>query len=75
MFLMWDVTARYHEKPNSHTLTSVTGGSRIHTGPVLVLYRENVMFRAEYKWKAYENLIGVGNSRGDIFQLGLGITF
>lgn len=75
IYFMWDVTARHHDKPNSKTLTSVSGGTRIHTGPVFVYYKESFMFRAEYKLAAYEKLDGIGNSKGDIFQIGIGLTF
>ena len=73
MFLMWDISAHHQDKPG--TLTPVNGGTRIHTGPAIILYRETVMFRAEYKMIAYEKLDNIGNSKGDIVQIGIGVTF
>ncbi len=75
LFLMWDISARHHQKPNSKTLTAASGGSRIHSGPVVVLYHENLMLRAEYKFAAYEKVAASSNAKGNSFQLGLGITF
>ncbi|PCJ99180.1 MAG: hypothetical protein COA45_07005 [Zetaproteobacteria bacterium] len=75
VFIMWDVSARYHDDPNAATLTTATGGTRIQTGPLIVLYRNNVMFRAEYKIPAYEKTRGISNSRGREFNLGIGLTF
>ena len=75
MFVMWDVTARYNDDPTTATLTTASGGSRIHTGPVLMLYRDNIMFRTEYKYPVYENTSGISNSRGQEFNIGIGITF
>ena len=45
------------------------------TGPVLVLYRNNVMFRAEYKVPAYEQVNGTQVSFGPEVNIGLGIAF
>lgn len=73
MFLMWDVSALHNNRSN--TLTSASEGTFLHTGPVLVLYKESAMFRAEYKFAAYEKIDGVGNSKGDIFQVGIGFAF
>jgi hypothetical protein len=75
IFIMWDVTSRYHEKPNSNTLTTALGGTRIHTGPVFVFYKDNVMFRTEYKFPVYEHTNNISNSRGDEFSFSIGATF
>ena len=75
MFLMWTSSVRHHDKPNSFTLTSASGGTHVHTGPVLMLYRETMMFRVEYKWGVYEKLEGINISKGNVFQIGAGITF
>lgn len=75
LFVILDVSARYHDDPSSETLTTASGGSRVHTGPVLVLYRDNIMFRTEYKMPIYENTSNVSNSRGKEFNIGIGITF
>jgi len=75
VFVMWDISARDNERPNQNTLTTFTGGQRVHTGPVLVLYRENVMFRAEFKVPVYESVDGIANSRGNEVSIGLGVTF
>ena len=75
LLLMWDITARHHDKPNRQTLTSASGGTRLHTGPVMVWHYENIMARVEYKFSAYEKFDGIGNARGDIFQIGIGVAF
>jgi len=75
VFVMWDINARYNEDPSSANLTTASGGKRIMTGPVLVLYKDNIMFRAEYKLPVYEDVSGVSNSRGQEFNIGIGITF
>ncbi len=74
-FIMWDVTARHNEDPSSRNLTTASGGSRVHSGPLLVLYKDNVMFRTEYKHPVYENTSSISNSRGPEFNIGIGITF
>ena len=75
VFVMWDVTARYNDDPNSATLTTATGGQRLQMGPVLVLYKDNLMFRTEYKHLIYEKTSGISNSRGSEFSIALGIAF
>lgn len=75
VFVMWDVTARHNEKPDAGTLTTASGGKRVHTGPALVLYKDNIMFRTEYKVPVYEKTDGISNSRGNEFNVGIGITF
>ncbi len=74
LFIMWDITARKQEQGYGLNGT-INGGSRIHTGPVLVLYKDNVMFRAEYKIPLYEYFENQGLSRGDEINIGIGITF
>jgi len=75
VFVMWDVTARYNDDPSSATLTTATGGQRLQMGPVLVFYKDNIMFRTEYKHLIYEKTSSISNSRGSEFFIGLGITF
>lgn len=75
IFLMWDISARHHDKSNSIALTDASAGSRIHSGPVFILYRETLMFRVEYKLKVYENLQEIGASKGNVLQISAGITF
>lgn len=75
VFVMWDVSARYNDDPNSATLTTATGGQHLQMGPVLVLYKDNIMFRTEYKYLIYEKTSGISNSRGSEFSIALGITF
>ncbi|MFT5426752.1 MAG: hypothetical protein ACI9ZT_001698 [Gammaproteobacteria bacterium] len=75
VFVMWDVTARYNDDPNSATLTTASGGQRLNMGPVLVLYKDNLMFRTEYKHPIYEKTSGISNSRGSEFSVAIGITF
>jgi len=75
VFVMWDMTARYNDDQDRNTLTTASGGQRLHMGPVLVLYKENIMFRAEYKHPTYEKTSDISNSRGSEFIISLGITF
>ena len=75
VFVMWDVVARYNDDPNNATLTTASGGQRLQMGPVLVLYKDNIMFRAEYKHLMYEKTSGISNSRGPEIFISLGITF
>lgn len=75
IFVMWDITARYYDNPNNATLTTASGGQRLQMGPVLVLYKDNLMFRAEYKELFYEKTSGISHSRGPEFSIALGITF
>lgn len=73
MFLMWDVSARLQERGVGSS--GITGGTRVSTGPILVLYRRNLMFRAEYKVPAYEYAHGVQVSFGPEVNVGIGISF
>ena len=75
VFVMWDITARYNDDPNSANLTTASGGQRLHMGPVLVLYKDNLMFRTEYKHLIHEKVSGISNSRGSEFSIAVGITF
>ena len=75
MYVMWDITARHSAAPNDFTRTTASGGKRLHTGPVLVAYRGNTMFRAEYRFAVYEKVDGFSLSRGDEFNIGIGMTF
>jgi hypothetical protein len=75
VFLLWDVSAHHEDQPNSRNLTTASGGDRVHTGPVFIFYRDNFMARGEYKFAAYEDVDGVGLSRGDEFSLAVGLTF
>jgi hypothetical protein len=74
MFLMWDMSLRSIEK-GVGVNNQITGSKRIHTGPVLVLYKDNIMFRAEYKVPIYEYFHSTGLSRGNELNVGIGITF
>ncbi len=74
-FVMWDVTARHNEDSSAETLTTASGGKRVQTGPLVVLYKDNIMFRAEYKYPIYEKTSSVSNSRGQEFNVGIGIPF
>lgn len=73
VFVMWDVSTR-HENRGVGT-GGATGGTRVSMGPVLVLYRDNVMFRVEYKIPAYERVNGTQVSFGPEVTVGLGISF
>lgn len=73
VFLMMDVSARYQD--SGHDTSGTTGGTRISIGPVLVLYRDNIMFRAEFKNPAYEKVFDTQVSYGSEVNVGVGITF
>lgn len=77
LFLIWDITARHQDQPTpaASALTTASGGDWVSTGPVVVFYKENLMFRAEYRYLIYEKKLGMGISRGNGFQVGVGITF
>ncbi len=75
VFLLWDVSAHHEEPPNTRNRTTASGGDRVHTGPVLVVYRDNLMIRAEYKFVAYENADRFGLSRGSEVSIAVGLTF
>ena len=75
VFVMWDFTARINQDPNAANRTTATGGQRLQTGPILVLYKDNIMFRTEYKHLLYEDISTISNSRGSEFSIGIGITF
>ena len=73
-FVMLDLEARYQGRGLDDT-GSVTGGRRLSLGPVLVLYKDNVMFRGELKFPVYQRVFGIQVSRGLLFNLGVGVTF
>lgn len=77
LFIMLDIRARHYQKPNlqARTLTNATGGQSLYSGPIVVLYQENIMMRAEYRWPIYEKVDGIANSRGNELNIGIGITF
>jgi len=75
VFVMWDISARENDFPTPATTTTASGGQRLQMGPVLVLYKDSLMFRAEYKHPVYEKTSGISNSRGSEFSVSLGITF
>jgi len=39
-----------------------------------MLYKDNVIFRIEYKFPFYEKAAGTSNSRGNEIQIGIGVT-
>ena len=70
VFLMWDVSARY-EGRGTNTV-GPTGGKRISTGPVAVVYWQNWMLRSEYSWPVYQRVWDAQVSRGNEITLSLG---
>lgn len=72
-FLMLDVEGRIQDR--GVDTGGTTGGSRVSVGPILVLYKDNVMLRGEVKFPVHERVAGVQLSRGILYQLGLGVTF
>ena len=75
IFTMWNFNARHNGAPSEENLTTFTGGELVRTGPILVLYRENVMFRAELQYPIYEDVDGISNSRGPEVNIGIGVAF
>ena len=75
LFLMLDIAARHVDDPNRATRTTATGGQRVQMGPVAVLYKDNIMFRAEYRHAVFEKTSTISNARGHEFSIGLGVTF
>jgi len=69
------IFSTHNDDPSSATLTTATGGQRLQMGPVLVLYKDNIMFRTEYKHLVYEKTSSISNSRGSEYLISLGITF
>jgi hypothetical protein len=74
LFFLWDITLR-HQEQGTGVNSQITGGERIHTGPVMVFFKNNMIFRAEYKLPAYESFKGTGLSRGTGLNVGVGFTF
>ena len=75
VYTMWKFKARHNGAPSEENLTTFTGGELVQTGPILVLYKENVMFRAEFKYPLYEDVDGISNSRGPEVNIGIGAAF
>lgn len=73
VFVMGDASARYEDV--GVDAGGTTGGTRVSVGPVLVLYRQGTMFRAEFKVPAYEKLKGTQVSRGPEVNVGIGFVF
>lgn len=73
LFLMLDLAAHHQDRGTDSAGT--TGGSRVSLGPVVVLYKDNIMFRAEYSIPVYEKVFGTQTSYGKRYNIGLGITF
>lgn len=61
LFALWDITA-LHEKR----------GERVHTGPVFVLFRKNMMLRAEFKAQVHKQ--GVSDI-GNYISFGIGLVY
>lgn len=61
IFALWDVSILQSRE-----------GDRVQTGPVFVYFRDNVMFRAEYKALVYEH---DSSWSGGFINLGVGIVF
>ena len=73
VFAMVDFSARHQKK--GLDAEGVTGGTRVSMGPVLVLYRQNMMFRAEYKVPVYEKVFDTQVAFGPQFNVGIGFVF
>jgi len=73
MFIMTDISARY--KDSGTTIAGSSPGTRVSLGPVLVLYKGNMMFRAEYKIPVYEYALEQYVSYGNEVNVGIGWAF
>jgi len=73
VFLMMDFSARYKEEGTK--ISGNNAGSRVSVGPVFVFYRNNMMFRTEYKIPVYEYALGSQVSYGNELNVGIGFTF
>ena len=73
IFLMIDFSARYKDKGTK--ISGNNAGTRVSLGPVFVFYRDNMMFRAEYKLPVYEYALGTQVSYGNELNVGIGFTF
>jgi hypothetical protein len=73
IFVMLDLLARY--KAKGTFVNSLNGGLGVHTGPILVVYSDNIMFRGSFNFPLYERLEGLQFSRGLVFNLGIGFVF
>ena len=60
-FTLWDITA-----------TDSPSGQRLLSGPVLVYFKRNVIFRAEYKLEVIDN---DNEKNGDFINLGVGVVY
>ena len=74
LFFIWDASFR-KQNQGVGLGNSITGGDRIHTGPVLVFFKNNAIFRAEYKLPVEESFHSSGLSRGAELNIGIGFTF
>jgi len=73
IFLMMDFAARY--KDEGTKISGNNAGTRVSVGPVFVFYRENMMFRVEYKIPVYEMALDNQVSYGNELNMGIGFTF
>lgn len=73
MFLMLDGRVRHEQRGRDQG--GITGHTLLSLGPTLVLYRQNVMFRAEWHFPVYERRSGTQVSTGQEATVGIGITF
>jgi len=73
VFVLWDISARHKEK--GRRIEGTTGGTRITSGPILMLYRSNLMVRASVSFPVYEYVFENQFSSGRKLDLGIGITF
>ena len=73
VFLMMDLSARY--KDEGTKISGNNPGTRVSIGPVFVFYRENMMFRLEYKIPVYERALETRVAYGNEVNVGIGFTF
>lgn len=73
LFVMLDISARNEERGRDQA--GVTGGATITIGPVVVLYRQNLMWRGEVHIPVYEDVEEIQLEKGILYQAGIGMTF
>jgi len=73
IFIMADLSARHEDQGRSDS--GIDGGEYISAGPILILYKKNLMARFEYHVPFYERVDAEQLSRGETWQWAIGATF
>lgn len=77
IFVMTGLNGRYYSRDKLSTGERAidAGGRTFEVAPTLVLYKDNVMLRAQYHVPVYQDLFGIQLERSPSFQIGIGMTF